>query len=129
MRYVFFFFFSSRRRHTRWNCDWSSDVCSSDLPERKGILEALRIALRANGLVPVLFDFDRPTNRDVSETVLTLACMSLFVIVDLSAPRSAPLELQLTVPQVMVPVVPIIQEKEQTFDMFRNLEFKYDWVL
>src|SRR5689334_19086947 len=32
-----FFFFSSRRRHTRWNCDWSSDVCSSDLA-------ALRIA-------------------------------------------------------------------------------------
>src|SRR6266481_2789240 len=28
---VAFFFFSSRRRHTRWNCDWSSDVCSSDL--------------------------------------------------------------------------------------------------
>src|SRR6266481_9613372 len=27
------FFFSSRRRHTRWNCDWSSDVCSSDLTE------------------------------------------------------------------------------------------------
>src|SRR6266481_7337177 len=26
-----FFFFSSRRRHTRWNCDWCSDVCSSDL--------------------------------------------------------------------------------------------------
>src|SRR5689334_23859617 len=29
--FLFFFFFSSRRRHTRWNCDWSSDVCSSDL--------------------------------------------------------------------------------------------------
>src|SRR5438132_3461471 len=28
---VFFFFFSSRRRHTRSLCDWSSDVCSSDL--------------------------------------------------------------------------------------------------
>src|SRR5689334_23653192 len=28
---LFVFFFSSRRRHTRWNCDWSSDVCSSDL--------------------------------------------------------------------------------------------------
>src|SRR6266478_4438003 len=26
-----FFFFSSRRRHTRFDCDWSSDVCSSDL--------------------------------------------------------------------------------------------------
>src|SRR2546430_4268753 len=41
------FFFSSRRRHTRFDCDWSSDVCSSDLghprrpspprpPERSG---------------------------------------------------------------------------------------------
>src|SRR2546427_9906564 len=29
--YFFFFFFSSRRRHTRFDCDWSSDVCSSDL--------------------------------------------------------------------------------------------------
>src|SRR6201986_2630632 len=28
---LFFFFFSSRRRHTRFKCDWSSDVCSSDL--------------------------------------------------------------------------------------------------
>src|SRR2546430_5143556 len=27
-----YFFFSSRRRHTRFDCDWSSDVCSSDLP-------------------------------------------------------------------------------------------------
>src|SRR2546430_13035525 len=29
-----FFFFSSRRRHTIFDCDWSSDVCSSDLPPR-----------------------------------------------------------------------------------------------
>src|SRR2546430_7945609 len=29
--WLFFFFFSSRRRHTRFDCDWSSDVCSSDL--------------------------------------------------------------------------------------------------
>src|SRR2546430_4266222 len=28
---LIFFFFSSRRRHTRFDCDWSSDVCSSDL--------------------------------------------------------------------------------------------------
>src|SRR5256886_10232412 len=28
---VMLFFFSSRRRHTRFDCDWSSDVCSSDL--------------------------------------------------------------------------------------------------
>src|SRR6266478_1826546 len=31
MIFFFFFFFSSRRRHTRFDCDWSSDVCSSDL--------------------------------------------------------------------------------------------------
>src|SRR5467141_1864758 len=30
-RFLFCFFFSSRRRHTRFKCDWSSDVCSSDL--------------------------------------------------------------------------------------------------
>src|SRR5260370_12034220 len=30
-RMLIFFFFSSRRRHTRFKCDWSSDVCSSDL--------------------------------------------------------------------------------------------------
>src|SRR2546430_17625144 len=31
---VFFFFFSSRRRHTRFDCDWSSDVCSRRQPKR-----------------------------------------------------------------------------------------------
>src|SRR2546430_5743455 len=36
-----FFFFSSRRRHTRFDCDWSSDVCSSDL-----VAPAMRAALR-----------------------------------------------------------------------------------
>src|SRR5882762_9192882 len=40
---MFFFFFSSRRRHTRFKCDWSSDVCSSDL------LLLLRIAQTSNG--------------------------------------------------------------------------------
>src|SRR6266702_6537609 len=35
---MFFFFFSSRRRHTRWPRDWSSDVCSSDLPDAEGLL-------------------------------------------------------------------------------------------
>src|SRR5882762_7827879 len=31
MCFIGFFFFSSRRRHTIFKCDWSSDVCSSDL--------------------------------------------------------------------------------------------------
>src|SRR5256885_6463396 len=37
----YFFFFSSRRRHTRLQGDWSSDVCSSDLPDRRGAPAAL----------------------------------------------------------------------------------------
>src|SRR5438067_3610600 len=35
-RLSYYFFFSSRRRHTRSKRDWSSDVCSSDLPPRNG---------------------------------------------------------------------------------------------
>src|SRR5260370_14003239 len=39
-----FFFFSSRRRHTRFKCDWSSDVCSSDLLQHGRFeLHALRV--------------------------------------------------------------------------------------
>src|SRR5688572_31590854 len=37
------FFFSSRRRHTRFDCDWSSDVCSSDLDPGK--FDQVRAAL------------------------------------------------------------------------------------
>src|SRR5260370_33183111 len=37
-----FFFFSSRRRHTRFKCDWSSDVCSSDLSETGWSRESIR---------------------------------------------------------------------------------------
>src|SRR6267142_6545829 len=40
------FFFSSRRRHTRLTCDWSSDVCSSDLGQR--LAEIAALALRAD---------------------------------------------------------------------------------
>src|SRR5690606_40266085 len=36
------FFFSSRRRHTRFSRDWSSDVCSSDLPELLVVAAVIR---------------------------------------------------------------------------------------
>src|SRR2546430_6911975 len=46
----FFFFFSSRRRHTRFDCDWSSDVCSSDLRSgRSGIRGRRRSRFQARG--------------------------------------------------------------------------------
>src|SRR5205085_8216019 len=40
-----FFFFSSRRRHTRFDCDWSSDVCSSDLKREIGNVTQFRFAI------------------------------------------------------------------------------------
>src|SRR6476619_3291033 len=42
---------------------------------------------------------------------------------------SAPLELQATVPDYMVPFAPILQQGEQPFSMFVDLQNKYDWVL
>src|SRR2546430_3122762 len=45
------FFFSSRRRHTRFDCDWSSDVCSSDLSLGE---EQLLVALAAIGIMELL---------------------------------------------------------------------------
>src|SRR5438132_10200942 len=41
MRCCGFFFFSSRRRHTRSLCDWSSDVCSSDLQLEEYVTSAV----------------------------------------------------------------------------------------
>jgi hypothetical protein len=61
--------------------------------------------------------------------VRLLANLSHFVIVDITNPRSAPLELQATVPDYMVPFAPILQQGEQPFSMFVDLQNKYDWVL
>src|SRR4030065_2377460 len=42
--YIYIFlFFSSRRRHTRFKCDWSSDVCSSDLAKYDNTAEPLTV--------------------------------------------------------------------------------------
>ena len=98
-------------------------------PERKAVLDAVRGKLRKQGYVPIMFDFQRPDNRDFTETIVLLAGMSLFVIADLTEPRSIPLELQATVPQFMIPFVPVYQAGDQPFAMFGNLRLKYSWVL
>src|SRR2546430_13577726 len=46
-----FFFFSSRRRHTRFDCDWSSDVCSSDLDRRHALLAIERAQAQRHEVV------------------------------------------------------------------------------
>src|SRR5260370_31065534 len=49
-----FFFFSSRRRHTRFKCDWSSDVCSSDLGSPHGGWRSDRLSAELIDELPVL---------------------------------------------------------------------------
>jgi uncharacterized protein YjbI with pentapeptide repeats len=99
------------------------------IPERKGILDALRDKLREYDLLPIVFDFDRPTDKDFTETIKTLASLSYFVIADVTNPKSSPLELQATVPDYQIPFVPIIQEGESPFAMMVDLQKKYPWVL
>jgi uncharacterized protein YjbI with pentapeptide repeats len=93
------------------------------------ILERLREKLRDLGYVPMVFNFDKPETRDFTETVRLLASLSKFVIVDITNPRSAPLEIQATVPDYMVPFVPILEHGQDPFAMFMDLQNKYDWVL
>jgi len=99
------------------------------IPERKAILDALRNKLREYDLLPIVFDFERPTDKDFTETIKTLAGISYFVIADVTNPKSSPLELQATVPDYQIPFVPIIQEGESPFAMMVDLQKKYPWVL
>jgi len=60
--------------------------------ERKHVLEAIKDEISRLDLLPIVFDFERPTNRDFTETVMTLAGMSRFIVADITAPKSVPLE-------------------------------------
>jgi uncharacterized protein YjbI with pentapeptide repeats len=98
-------------------------------PERKAILDTIREKLRDRGFLPMMFDFEKPKQKDFTETIKLLAGMSRFIIADITNPKSSPLELQATVPDYMTPLVPIIREDEEPFSMFLDLQQKYDWVL
>jgi Pentapeptide repeats (8 copies) len=73
------------------------------------VLQAIAAKLRDMAYLPIIFDFERPQQRTYTETVITLAGLCNFVIVDLSG-RSVPQELQATVSTLRIPFVPIIQE-------------------
>ncbi|MEA5464936.1 hypothetical protein [Leptothoe sp. PORK10 BA2] len=47
------------------------------------MLDAIRNKLREFGFVPILFDFEKPTQRDFTETIKTLAGLSKFIIASL----------------------------------------------
>src|SRR4030066_681738 len=66
-----FFFFSSRRRHTRFKCDWSSDVCSSDLVI--GVLQLINAQDRESGEI-VQFSAD---DQQLLESLASQAAIAL----------------------------------------------------
>jgi hypothetical protein len=100
-------------------------------PKRKSVLDGLREKLREYDLLPMVFDFDRPTDKDYTETVQTLAGMSMFVIADVTNPKSTPLELEATVKQFKIPYLPIIDVSvdPRPFAMLVDLQKSFHWVL
>jgi len=96
--------------------------------ERKLVLDTLKEQLRTRNYLPIVFDFDVPKSRDTTETVTLLARISRFVLADLTDPKSVPKELEAIVPQIAVPVIPLIELQQQPYSMFNDY-WKYDWVL
>ena len=98
-------------------------------PERKVILDRLRHELRQQDYLAVIFDFDQPATRNLTETVSLLAHLAQFVIADITDAKSIPQELQRIVPNLpSLPVQPLILETQYEYSMFRDF-LDYHWVL
>jgi hypothetical protein len=96
--------------------------------ERKAVLDSLREELRRRDYLPILFDFDVSATRDITETISLLARMARFIIADLTDPSSIPKELEAIVPDLAVPVQPLLEGSSRSYAMFRDY-WKYDWIL
>lgn len=98
-------------------------------PQRKDILDALREELRKHDYLPIVFDFDPPSSRNLTETISILAHMSRFIIADITDAKSIPQELQAIVPHLpSLPVQPLVLSSEVEYGMFQDFK-DYPWVL
>lgn len=98
-------------------------------PKRKAILDTLRSEFRKRDYSPVVFDFEQPASRNLTETVSTLAHLSRFIVADLTEARSVPQELERIVPRLRVPVQSLLHVSEkEAYALFRDFSI-YPWVL
>lgn len=98
-------------------------------PERKVVLDRIRDTLRERDYLPVLFDFDKPTNRSTMETVSTLAHMARFVIADLTDAKCVLQELRGIVPDLpSVPVQPLLHVSDYEPGMVDFFK-RFPWFL
>jgi uncharacterized protein YjbI with pentapeptide repeats len=89
--------------------------------ERKAVLDALRTELRNRDYLPILFDFDKPSSRNLTETVSTLAHLARFIIADITDAKSIPQELQRVVPGLpSLPVQPLLLSSQYQYAMFKD---------
>lgn len=99
-------------------------------PERKEVLNAIRDELRRRNYLPILFDFEKPASRDLSEAISTLAHIAKFIIADLTDARSIPAELADIVKDLpSVPVQPLIHVSDEEYALFSSLRRKCSWIL
>ena len=97
--------------------------------ERKAVLDAVRDELRRRNYTPVMFDFDGPASRDITETISTLAHMARFLVADITDAKSIPEELMAVIPNLpSVPVQPLLQASSQEYGMFEHFR-RFPWVL
>jgi hypothetical protein len=96
--------------------------------ERKHILDSIADELRKRNYLPIMFDFERPTDRNFRETVQTLAGLSKFVIADLTDPKSTPLESLAIFYSYKIPFLPLIQEGQEPFSMFDDFKLEIGYI-